>query len=526
MVVREPSKPFEMHPELRKHSDRAAGIYAEMGGSGPERQHYYYSKKLADKLLGLYGNYNDLDLRHKNAVIAAYYYRVPRETWRALDLSKGVKDLLGQMHSLKELEVAEIGKADGNFFKRLSERVGHGNAFNRRTLVMRAVAVLHSFEYVRSLRQKNQIFLAKAALHYARLMEAMDLGEIKRQLEDNAFSILNPNAHSEFHAIRQRVERDQGRSRTLARDAVGILNNFWVDRFGRNVRVKYPQEPADKEYDVEVKHRIKEPWSAYVKSFKPEYRRVPRHELPDWHGVRLVFQDRRTCVDFIRYLKSYEGVGSYAIKNDTVDDYITRVKPTGYQSWHGIIYVGKRGFELQLRDKHMDKKAETGSAASYVYKISSDANLPDLHEEDRAVFDYLAEGREELKSMTSGVAPPKISVAEQYFDENGERQATTYDFAPGTTAAELLAYSRFKERLQENPSLPFRILINKQLQSPSRILHDGDVIFFDHPRPKEPGRKPKPFKGFKLGVQHIRPIETEAPGAAQILRELLLSKRK
>ena len=527
---------LEATPELMEHYVESRGLYEKMQSYASERHHDFYTERLADELLQKYGgDFSRLKDNYKDAVIAALYYRVPDGNLKKLSLPKGVSDILFQLQRLKAIERKVfltpekgdrkgIGPVKGNFFSRLSRLVPTENRISRRALLLRSLAVLHSFDYVRSLDNRNQIFLGRAALHHAQVMQALGQGELQSKLEDSAFSVLHPEEHTSFTQVRSKILGNKGDSESRARVMHDLLDKFWKQEFGRDVKVKGSDEGN---FDVEIRHRVKEPWSAFRKSRLPEYRKLKPEELPDWHGVRLIFSDRKACLKFIDFFKRNEHNLGYSIHTGSIDDYISHPKPSGYQSWHGLVYLDKplvsfsvfnpkkTSFEVQIRDRKMHDEAEHGSAATHYYKGSGGRDMTVVSRQDQALFNHFNEERGTLDELVQAPKQDVTTVTESYAAKGGNRKEN-YDMPKKSFAAELLAQSLFfSSHLRSNPETPFRIQVTskngkKSLRNLFYVLQHGDTVeFLPHP------------KGTKLSLRAIKGLENHSSGNYARLASIL-----
>ena len=92
--------------------------------------------------------------------------------------------------------------------------------------------------------------------------------------------------------------------------------------------------------------------------------------LHDVLGVRIIVEGN---VDCYRALGSVHALWSHL--PDEFDDYIGNPKPNGYRSIHTAVVVPRVGtLEVQIRSKEMDKEAEFGACAHWLYKGDSVTN--------------------------------------------------------------------------------------------------------------------------------------------------------
>ena len=95
--------------------------------------------------------------------------------------------------------------------------------------------------------------------------------------------------------------------------------------------------------------------------------------LEDLLGIRIVVATTAQCYSVLRVLHR-----SFEFRAGSVDDYIARPKPNGYQSLHSCILVPPGGLpaEVQIRTWDMHAHAVKGSAQHWDYKRVRYAALP------------------------------------------------------------------------------------------------------------------------------------------------------
>jgi GTP pyrophosphokinase len=87
------------------------------------------------------------------------------------------------------------------------------------------------------------------------------------------------------------------------------------------------------------------------------------HQLQDLVAVRVIVRETVECYRALERLRA-----AWMEIPGSLDDYIARPKPNGYQSLH-LSLVSRTGhpFELQVRTRAMHEVCEMGSAAHWRY---------------------------------------------------------------------------------------------------------------------------------------------------------------
>jgi GTP diphosphokinase / guanosine-3',5'-bis(diphosphate) 3'-diphosphatase len=211
---------------------------------------------------------------------------------------------------------------------------------------------------------------------YAPLARRVGLSLYAGELEDLAFQVIHPEAHT---SIAKRLEE-------LVNDDHGSL-----DRIRTDIDI------------VMVSHglrgrllgRVKRPYSVWRKL---ESKSISFNDLGDVFAFRLVVDTVEDC---------YRALGAahqqWRALSDRFKDYISVPKPNGYRSLHTtFLGPGNRRVELQIRTAEMDAIAERGVAAHWKYKnarygFDADAARAaglDAEAELTAFADMLAHGAE------------------------------------------------------------------------------------------------------------------------------------
>ncbi len=177
---------------------------------------------------------------------------------------------------------------------------------------------------------------------YAPLANRLGIGQLKWELEDYCFRILNPDC---YHKIAKLLnERRLDRERYI-QDFVCDLQS-------------YLQENLQK---FEIYGRPKHIYSIWKKMQKKD---LAFHKLYDLRAVRIIVQELEDCYAALGIVHSH-----FKHLPKEFDDYIANPKPNGYQSIHTVV-LGKddKPIEVQIRTQQMHNDAELGVAAHWRYK--------------------------------------------------------------------------------------------------------------------------------------------------------------
>ncbi|MBX2882924.1 MAG: bifunctional (p)ppGpp synthetase/guanosine-3',5'-bis(diphosphate) 3'-pyrophosphohydrolase [Granulosicoccus sp.] len=204
---------------------------------------------------------------------------------------------------------------------------------------------------------------------YAPLANRLGLGQLKWELEDVAFRIVEPDS---YKRIAKALEENRSARELYIADFVADLSHR-IESHG--IRCS------------SVFGRPKHIYSIWKKM------REKRIEFRDLFDVRAV----RVLVDDIQHCYSVLGVAHSIWQpiSREFDDYIANPKANGYRSLHTAV-IGPMGkaVEIQIRTKEMDDDAENGVAAHWAYKEGSEVD-PNLQQGINALRQLLEDNDDE-----------------------------------------------------------------------------------------------------------------------------------
>ncbi|MDD3518997.1 MAG: GTP diphosphokinase [Chromatiales bacterium] len=202
---------------------------------------------------------------------------------------------------------------------------------------------------------------------FAPLANRLGVGQIKWEMEDLSFRILQPD---DYRSLAKQLEESRA-------DREGFIQDF-KDRLREALKAEG--------IEAEVLGRPKHIYSIWRKM---ERKQLPFHELYDLRAVRVIVDRVATCYSVLGVV---HGLWQHIPRE--FDDYIANPKDNGYQSLHTAV-IGPQGkvVEIQIRTADMDRFAELGVAAHWRYKEGG--------REDTALERAIASLRQLLESKDS-----------------------------------------------------------------------------------------------------------------------------
>jgi GTP pyrophosphokinase len=177
---------------------------------------------------------------------------------------------------------------------------------------------------------------------YAPLANRLGVGQLKWELEDRAFAILQTASYKEISQALQ--------ERRAARE---IFMQTWMEQSESLLE--------QLGFTVEVSGRIKHIYSIWRKM---QQKNLKFAELYDIRAIRILVPDIPACYQVMAFLHE-----RWTPLVSEYTDYIVQPKKNGYRSLHTVL-KGEDGapIEVQIRTFAMHEEAEKGIAAHWRYK--------------------------------------------------------------------------------------------------------------------------------------------------------------
>jgi len=212
-----------------------------------------------------------------------------------------------------------------------------------RVVLIKLADRLHNIKTIQYLRTDKQIRIAKETLEiYAPLAHRLGIYQIKRELEDAAFKVADPEA---YYDIRRRVKKKLPERENIIKQAMTVLE----------------EKLGEMGIKAHITGRAKHFYSIYEKMRK---KNVSLEELFDLLALRVLVDDVATCYTVLGIVHTI-----WKPLPGQFDDYIANPKSNMYQSLHTAV-IGPSGepLEVQIRTWDMHWLAEYGVASHWRYK--------------------------------------------------------------------------------------------------------------------------------------------------------------
>jgi guanosine-3',5'-bis(diphosphate) 3'-pyrophosphohydrolase len=278
------------------------------------------------------------------AVVAALLHDTVEDTAAELD------EIRSRYGDTVALLVDGVTKLDGIQFTSRDEAQAENYrkmvvamAADVRVILIKLADRLHNARTLAAHKRPKQLEIAKETLEvYAPIAHRLGIHAIKWELEDLAFATLHPRKYQEIKGL---VNQQRGERET------------YVAKAGEYLR----RELEGVGIDAEISGRAKHFYSIYQKMTRKgrEF-----NEIYDLTAMRVVVDSVNDCYGAIGVIHSLWKPLPRRFK-----DFVAMPKANMYQSLHTTV-VGPEGqpLEIQIRTQEMQRTAEFGVAAHWMYK--------------------------------------------------------------------------------------------------------------------------------------------------------------
>jgi GTP pyrophosphokinase len=217
------------------------------------------------------------------------------------------------------------------------------SAKDLRVVVVKLADRLHNMETLEHLKPESRRRISRETVEiYAPIAHRLGMSRVKGDLEDLAFYYLWPHQFAELHSkIEEKLRVGQGAT--------------------ARIRDRLAESLEEAGIEAEITYRVKRYYSIYQKLRRQD---IDISQLYDYLAFRIVTTSLRDTYAALGVVHQYWRPVPGRFK-----DYIAMPKPNLYQSLHTTVVGGQATpFEVQIRTREMDRIAEEGIAAHWLYK--------------------------------------------------------------------------------------------------------------------------------------------------------------
>ena len=215
-----------------------------------------------------------------------------------------------------------------------------------RAIIIKLADRLHNLRTISYLSKiKQRRFALESKEIFSPLAHRIGMNNIKMEMEDIIFSILDPSSYKSIQKLVKSSEKER----------LKYVNEF-IEPIKKDLK--------DIKTDCDIFGRAKHFYSIHNKM---KLRNISFSEIFDQFAIRIIVDKVEDCYMVLGLIHQL-----YTPLQDRFKDYIAMPKSNGYQSIHTTVF-GKSGkmVEVQLRTKNMNQIAEIGVAAHWIYKEKS-----------------------------------------------------------------------------------------------------------------------------------------------------------
>src|SRR5436190_357572 len=279
-----------------------------------------------------------------------------------------------------------------------------------RVIMVKFADRLHNMRTLAYLPADRRQAIARETMAiYAPLANRLGMGKIRGELEDLAFSYLDPRGYQE---LKDSVEKNRRKHEAFLAEVTRLVED----------KMKEHGIPCSTE------SRIKRLYSIFLKLRK---QRITIDQVFDLLALRIITDSVKNCYAALGVIHN-----TWRPVPGRIKDFIAMPRPNMYQSLHTSVIAGGQPFEVQIRTAEMHRIAEEGIAAHWKYK---DGKLITNDREDQGIswLRHLVEWQQEMKDPADFLSTLKVDLypEEVYtFTPKGKvvtlpREATPIDFA-------------------------------------------------------------------------------------------------
>lgn len=293
-----------------------------------------------------------------------------------------IAELVDGVTKLTKIQFENKAEAQAENFRKMVLAM----ADDIRVILIKLADRLHNMRTLGSMRLDKRKRIAKETLEiYAPVANRLGMNTVRVELEDLCFKTMYPMRSRVLH---ERVNRVRGNRKEI------------IQKIGETIENRLSQENID----GRVVGRQKHIFSLYKKMSE---KGLSFADVLDVFAFRVIVDSVDTCY---RTLGTVHNL--YKPVPGRFKDYIAIPKANGYQSLHTVLF-GPRGvpIEIQIRSEDMQRVADSGIAAHWLYKSKDGgANASSAQERAREWVRGLLEMQQSSGSSLEFIESVKIDL--------------------------------------------------------------------------------------------------------------------
>ncbi|HHJ12791.1 MAG TPA: bifunctional GTP diphosphokinase/guanosine-3',5'-bis pyrophosphate 3'-pyrophosphohydrolase [Gammaproteobacteria bacterium] len=265
----------------------------------------------------------------------------------AAEFGKEVAELVDGVSKLTQIKFESQAEAQAENFRKMMLAMVR----DIRVILVKLADRLHNMRTLGVMRAEKRRRIARETLEiYAPIANRLGMNQVRLELEELGMEALYP---MRYRVLSEYVKKARGNRKE-------ILNR---------IESAIQQRLDEERLHCRLLSREKHIYSLYRK-IRDRVGSV--HEVFDVYAFRIIVEDVDTCYRVLGMMHNL-----YKPVPGKFKDYIAIPKANGYQSLHTVLF-GPFGVpvEVQIRTEDMERVAESGIAAHWLYKSSDKAGGP------------------------------------------------------------------------------------------------------------------------------------------------------
>ena len=259
-----------------------------------------------------------------------------------------VADLVDGVSKLTHIQFETAAEQQAENFQKMAMAM----AKDIRVILVKLADRLHNMRTIGALKPEKRRRIGRETLDiYAPIANRLGMYELRSEMQELAYRALHP---MRLGRLEQAVAKVAGNRKRVVQEIETAIRSR-LDEFGLQGQVIGREKQANSIY-----RKMKNQHKSFA-------------EIMDVYGFRAITQSVDDCY---RVLGAMHGL--YKPRIGRFKDYIAIPKANGYQSLHTTL-VGMHGIpiEIQIRTEEMERMANAGIAAHWLYKDGQDGQTPD-----------------------------------------------------------------------------------------------------------------------------------------------------
>ena len=259
-----------------------------------------------------------------------------------------VADLVDGVSKLTHIQFETAAEQQAENFQKMAMAM----AKDIRVILVKLADRLHNMRTIGALKPEKRRRIGRETLDiYAPIANRLGMYELRSEMQELAYRALHP---MRLGRLEQAVAKVAGNRKRVVQEIETAIRSR-LDEFGLQGQVIGREKQANSIY-----RKMKNQHKSFA-------------EIMDVYGFRVITQSVDDCY---RVLGAMHGL--YKPRIGRFKDYIAIPKANGYQSLHTTL-VGMHGIpiEIQIRTEEMERMANAGIAAHWLYKDGQDGQTQD-----------------------------------------------------------------------------------------------------------------------------------------------------